>query len=191
GRAVEWAQANAVLAFAEVWAAWTLLLPETASIGDDILRSSPLLLYAKLARRLDEYAAGTQLARHDFFGTELHTDVRALNPGLALGQLRVAPKDDTYSRAGIFAPPDTPADLDPAAGILTQGEGNVLSHVQLLARALGIPNVVLSPTAYQKIIPHDRREVFFIVTPRGRVIIKEASSMTPQDKAVHEEYTRN
>jgi phosphoenolpyruvate synthase/pyruvate phosphate dikinase len=33
--------------------------------------------------------------------------------------------------------------------------------------------------------------VFLIVTPRGRVIIKEASSMTPQDKAVYEEYTRN
>jgi len=191
GRAVEWAQANAVLAFAEVWAAWTFLLPEIASIGDDILRSSPLLLYAKVARRLEEHASGTQLARHDFFGAELHTDVRALNPGLALGRLLVAPNEGAYSRDEIVALPDTPADLDPAAGILTQGEGNVLSHVQLLARALGIPNVVLSPSAYQRIVPHDRREVFFIVTPRGRVIIKEASSMTPKDKAVHEEYTRN
>ena len=191
GRAVEWAQANAVLAFAEVWAAWTLLLPETASIGDDILRGSPLLLYAKLARRLDEYATGAQLVRHDFFGADLHTDVRALNPGLALGRLRVAPNDGTYGRDEIVALPDTPADLDPAAGILTQGEGNVLSHVQLLARALGIPNVVLGPSAYQRLILHDRHEVFLIVTPRGRVIIKEASSMTPQDKAVYEEYTRN
>jgi hypothetical protein len=191
GHAVEWAQANAVLAFAEVWAAWTILLPETASIGDDILRSSPLLLYARLARRIEEHAAGSQLARHDFFGAELHTDVRALNPGLALGRLQVAPKEGAYNRDEIVALPDTPADLEPAAGILTQGEGNVLSHVQLLARALGIPNVVLSPSAYQRIAPHDRREVFFIVTPRGRVIIKEASSMTPQDKAVHEEYTRN
>jgi hypothetical protein len=65
--------------------------------------------------------------------------VRALNPGLALGRLRVAPKEGAYNRDEILALPDTPADLDPAAGILTQGEGNVLSHVQLLARALGIP----------------------------------------------------
>src|SRR5262249_6120681 len=99
--------------------------------------------------------------------------------------------DGTYSRDEIVVLPDTPADLDPAAGILTQGEGNVLSHVQLLARALGIPNVVLGPAAYQKIVPHDQREVFFIVTPHGRVIIKEASSMTPRDKEVYEEYTRN
>ena len=190
-RAVEWAQANAVLAFAEVWAPWTFLLPQIASIRDDILRGSPLLLYAKLARRLDQFAAGTQLTRHNFFGTELDTDVRALNPGLALGRLRVAPNDGAYSRDEIVALPDTPSDLDPAAGILTQGEGNVLSHVQLLARALGIPNVVLGPSAYQKIVPHDRQEVFFIVTPRGRVIIKEVSSMTAQDKSVYEEYTRN
>jgi hypothetical protein len=191
GRAVEWAQANAALAFAEVWAPWTFLLPQIASIKDDILRSSPLLLYAKLARRLDEYAAGALLARHDFFGAELDTDVRALNPGLALGRLLVAPKDGAYNRDDIVALPDTPADLGPAAGILTQGEGNVLSHVQLLARALGIPNVVLGAGAYQKILPYDRREVFFIVTPRGHVIIKEASSMTSQDKAIYEEYTRN
>src|SRR5207245_7901572 len=67
----------------------------------------------------------------------------------------------------------------------------VLSEVELLARALGIPNVVLGPSAYQKIAPHDGQQVFFIVTPGGRVIIKEASAMTPQDKAVYEEYTRD
>jgi hypothetical protein len=190
-RAVEWAQSNAVLAFAEVWAPWTFLLPQTASIRDDILRSSPLLLYAQVARRLDDYAAGSQRTRHDLFGTEFDTDVRALNPGLAFGRLRVAPKDLSYTREDIVALPDTPADLDPAAGILTQGEGNVLSHVQLLARALGIPNVVLGPSAYQKVVPHDKQEVFFIVTPKRRVIIKEAAAMTPQDHSVYEEYTRN
>ena len=190
-RAVEWAQSNAVVAFAEVWAQWTFLLPQTASIRDDILRSSPLLLYAQVARRIDDYAAGPLRLRHDLFGAEFDADVRALNPGLALGRLRVAPKDLSYTRDDIVALPETPADLDPAAGILTQGEGNVLSHVQLLARALGIPNVVLGPSAYQKIAPYDGHLVFFIVTPKGRVIIKETSAMTPQDRTVFEEYTRN
>ena len=78
-------RATPTLAFAEVWAPWTFLLPQTASIRDDILRSSPLLLYAQVARRLDDYAAGAQRTRHDLFGTEVDTDVRALNPGLALG----------------------------------------------------------------------------------------------------------
>jgi hypothetical protein len=190
-RVVEWAQSNAVLAFAEVEAPWSLLLPQTVAIRDDILRSSPLLLYAQVARRLDDYAGGPQRTRHEIFGSEGDTDVRALNPGLALGTLRVAPREGTHNRDEIVALADTPADLDPAAGILTQGEGNVLSHVQLLARALGIPNVLLGTNAYRKLVPHDGQQVFFIVTPGGRVVIKLASAMTEQDMAIHEEYTRN
>ncbi len=77
-----------------------------------------------------------------------------------------------------MALPETPADLEPAAGILTQGEGNVLSHVQLLARALGIPNVVLGPAPTGRCASHDGQQVFFLATPRGRVVLKEAAAMT-------------
>src|SRR5215470_11041322 len=190
-RVVEWAQANAVLAFAEVWTPWTLLMPSVAGIRDDILRSSPLLLYGQVLTRVTDYAQGGGRTKHDIFGAEVEADVRALNPGLAVGRLRVAPAADAYTRDQIVALPETPADLDPAAGILTQGEGNVLSHVQLLARALGIPNVVVGPSVYQKIKPHDGQQVFFIVTPGGRVILKEAAAMTAQDHAVYDDFTRN
>lgn len=190
-RVVDWGQSSVAFAFAEVWEPWTFLLPDTASLADDILRGSPFLLYARVARLLDDYVAGTRRPRHDLFGAALDAGVRALNPGLALGRLRVGPRSGAYTRDDVVALPETPADLDPAAGILTQGEGNVLSHVQLLARALGIPNVVLSPEAYRAVAPHDGREVFLIVTPAGRVILKQASAMTPEDHAVYDEYTRN
>ncbi|MGH7788176.1 MAG: PEP/pyruvate-binding domain-containing protein [Candidatus Binatia bacterium] len=190
-RVVEWAQANVTLAFAEVMPAWTLVLPDTAGIRDDVLRGSPLLLFAQVARRLDDAALGARRAQHEFFGAAVDADVRALNPGLAIGRLRVAPKHGAYARDEIVALPETPADLDPAAGILTQGEGNMLSHVQLLARALGIPNVVLGPSAYARLKPHDGQQVFFIVTPGGRVIIKEAAAMSATDRDVYAEYTRN
>jgi hypothetical protein len=190
-RVVEWAQSNATLPFAEVWAPWTTVMPQVEGIGDDILRGSPLLIYAKIARRLDDFAAGGARVKHDFFGTPLDTDVRALNPGLALATLRVAPKPGGFTRYEIVALPETPADLEPAAGILTQGEGNVLSHVQLLARALGIPNIVLGPSAYHLLEPHDGKKVLLISTPGGRVILKEASAMTDQDRLVYEEFTRN
>ena len=156
-RVVEWAQQSAVGAFAEVWAPWTFLLPQVNGIGDDVLRSSPLLVFADVSRRLDDLAAGRTPIRHDLFGTAVDTGVRALNPGLAVGTLRVAPPEGGYARDEVVALPETPADLEPAAGILTQGEGNVLSHVQLLARALGIPNVVLGPAAYKLLAPHDGR----------------------------------
>ncbi len=190
-RIVGWAQANALLPFAAVWGAWTYVMPQVESLGDDILRGSPLLLYAQLARRLDDFAAGSERLKHDFFGTPVDSGVRALNPGLAMARLRVAPKQGGYSRDEIVALPETPADLEPAAGILTRGEGNVLSHVQLLARALGIPNVVLDSEAYERLQGHDGEQVFFIATPGGRVILKAASAMTDQDRLVFEEYTRN
>ena len=190
-RIVEWAQANSTLPFAEVWSQWTFVMPEVAGISDDILRGSPLLLYADVARKLDDFAAGANRPKHELFGQVLESDVRALNPGLALGKLRVAPKDGNYSRNEILGLPETPADLQPAAGILTRGEGNVLSHVQLLARALGIPNVVLGNRAYDVLKPYDGKQVFFIATPGGRVLLKEAKAMTAQERSVFDEYTRN
>jgi hypothetical protein len=190
-RVVDWAQQSATVAFAEVWAPWTFLLPAVNGIGDDVLRSSPLLVFAQVATRLDDYAGGRTTMHHAFFGAPVDTGVRALNPGLAVGRLRVAPPEDGYARDEIVALPETPADLEPAAGILTQGEGNVLSHVQLLARALGIPNVVLGPAAYRKVAPHDGSQVFLLATPHGRVVLEETSAMTPQERTVYAEYTRN
>jgi hypothetical protein len=89
-RVVDWAQQNATVAFAEVWAPWTFLLPAVSGIGDDVLRSSPLLVFADVATRLDDFARGGT-TRHDVFGSAVDTGMRALNPGLAMGRLRVGP----------------------------------------------------------------------------------------------------
>jgi len=190
-RVVEWAHLSANVAFAEVLAPWMFLLPQVSGIGDDILRGSPLLLFGDVTRRLDDLAAGQTPMHHDLFGTAFDAGVRGLNPGLAVGKLRVGPPENAYSRDEIVALPETPADLEPAAGILTQGEGNVLSHVQLLARALGIPNVVLGSAAYKQIQPHDGKKVFLLASPRGRVVLKEFAALSPEERAVYEEYTGN
>ena len=58
-------------------------------------------------------------------------------------------------------------------------------------RVLGIPNVVLGSAAYRQIAPHDGKQVFFLASPRGRVVLKEMAALTPQERAVYEEYTRN
>jgi phosphoenolpyruvate synthase/pyruvate phosphate dikinase len=190
-RVVEWGHNGAMLAFGEVLAPWTYLLPDVIRIGDDIVRGSPLLLFGRVSRRLDDHLAGENPVRHDLFGKTFTTDVRALNPGLALGRLRVAPAEGSYARNEVLALPETPADLKPAAGIVTRGEGNVVSHVQLLARALGIPNSVVAPEAYEVIAPHDGQDVFMVVTPGGRVYMKARTAMTLEDQTVYEEFNRN
>ncbi len=190
-RVVEWAHNGAMLAFGEVWAPWTHLMPDVIHIGDDIVRGSPMLLLGQVSRRLGDHLAGENPVRHAIFDKTFTTEVRALNPGLALGTMRVAPEAGGYGRDELVALPETPADLKPAAGIVTRGEGNVVSHVQLLARALGIPNSVVSSEAYEVIAPHDDQEIFMVVTPGGRVYVKEAAAMDATDKSVYDEFNRN
>jgi hypothetical protein len=190
-RVIEWAHNSALAAFAEVWAPWIYLLPQVAHIGDDIVRGSPLLLLGETLAKLDDYATGQARIKHHIFGKDYDNGVRALNPGLATGTLRVSPASDDYQRDQILALAETPADLKPTAGIVTRGEGNVVSHVQLLARALGIPNTVVGDRVFAAIELHDGKDVFLIATPQGRVYLKEVAAMTDQDQAVFEEFNRN
>ena len=190
-RAIEWSHSGAVFAFGDVWPAWTYLIPDIKRVTDDIVRSSPMLLYGTALTRLEDSISGQEDISHLIFEKEFTKGVRTLNSGLAFGELAVVNIGQQYDRDRIVALPDTPADLEPAAGIITRGEGNVVSHVQLLARALGIPNVVVSTPPYDVIKKHNRDKVLFIVTPGGRVYLKRASDMTAEDKAMYKEYTRS
>jgi hypothetical protein len=190
-RVIEWSQRTTLYAFEEVRQPWTYLLPDVSLLPDDVMRGSPLIVYGRALERLEDYASGADPILHEIFGESLERGVRALNPGIALGTLRVAPATGGYSRDEIVALPETPADLEPAAGILTRGEGNVVSHVQLLARSLGIPNAVLDAAPFERFAPHDGQEVFFVATPGGRVVVKRASAMSQRDRELLAEYTRN
>src|SRR5262249_22817374 len=46
-------------------------------------------------------------------------------------------------------------------------------------------------SAYKQIAPHDGRQVLLLATPHGRVVLKEMSTLTPQERSVVAEYTRN
>jgi hypothetical protein len=190
-RAIEWAHSGAVFAFADVWPAWSYLIPDIKRVTDDIVRSSPILLYGMVLTKLEDAVSGKEDINHLIFDKEFTKGIRALNSGLAFGDLAVVNIGAQYDRDKIIALPDTPADLEPAQGIITRGEGNVVSHVQLLARALGIPNVVVSTPPYEVIKKHNNDKVLFIVTPGGRVYLKRAADMTDADKAMYKEYTRS
>jgi hypothetical protein len=61
------------------------------------------------------------------------------------------------------------------SGILTLGEGSSLSHLQLLARNLGIPNVVVGEEHVATVREHDGRKVVLAVSPHGVVQLVESS----------------
>jgi len=72
-----------------------------------------------------------------------------LNKGRAVGRLRVVPAgtDFVHTRFGadeIVLLPELPMDISPVAGIVCAAFSTPLSHVNLRARAWGIPNVALA-----------------------------------------------
>lgn len=190
-RVVEWSQNGAVLAFSEVWSQWVHLVPEVQRLPDDILRGSPLLLYAAVHQDVTDFVTGRGALRHEIAGNTVAGGLRALNPGLSVGPMRLNPESGTYSRSELVALEATPEDLQPVAGIVTQGEGNVVSHVQLLARALGIPNAVAASEPFDAVEALAGKDVFYAVTPDGRIVMKDAAEMTELEKRVQAEYSGN
>ena len=188
--AVEWAQASIRTAFSDVWEPWVYLFPDVQWINDDIIRSSPLMTYATILKSLRGYLLTKLGLEHHILGETVIEGVRALNPGLALGPLAFF-DDHRYTRDNILALETTNAELEPVAGIITKDEGNVVSHVQLLARALGVPNAVFLDALYRRLAPVKGRSLFYAVTPVGRIILKEAGKMDQVDKLILAEYEKN
>ena len=142
----------------------------------DQLRGGPLLFYTEVLDSLQRDANKLAGVRSQLFGEEIGTGLRSLNPGLANGVLHLSGLNgrvSKYDRNGIYLLPETVADLPPVAGILTAGEGNPLSHVQLLARNLGIPNVFIDETLIAKLRPYENKQLILAVSPGGAVRLFE------------------
>ena len=138
----------------------------------DQLRGSPLLFYSQILDGLLQDANRLAGVQHRLFGKEIGVGFRALNPGLARGTLHATPNLDEHADFdphGIYLLPETISELPPIAGIMTAGEGNPLSHVQLLARNLGIPNVGVDEDLIPSIRKHDGQAVVMAVSPAGLV----------------------
>jgi len=172
GRVPGWATQNLRFFFFESMQKLNEIEPRAMLFIQDQLRGSPLLFYSMILNGLSQ--DGNRLAgvRHKVFGEEIGIGFHALNPGIAVGVLHARPDlggMESFDPKGIYLLPETVSDLPPIAGILTAGEGNPLSHVQLLARNLGIPNVTVNESLLPRLEAHDGRQVVLAVSPAGLV----------------------
>ncbi|MCP5144708.1 MAG: phosphoenolpyruvate synthase [Gammaproteobacteria bacterium] len=137
----------------------------------DQLRGGPMFAYARLSDQLLRDANLRAGIVNELFSDAVGAGLRALNPGLARGRLHlVAPHEvEGFDPKGIYLLAETISELPPVAGILTQGEGNPLSHVQLLARNLGIPNVAIDQQLLSRLTPYDGVDIIMAVSPGGSV----------------------
>ena len=176
GRVPGWASQGLRFQFYESMQKLAQLEPDSLLFIQDQLRGSPLLFYSSTLDTLQRDANRLAGVTHRLFDTKIGVGFRALNPGLARGILHVHPdlaQTDAFRQDGIYLLPETVSDLPPIAGIMTAGEGNPLSHIQLLARNLGIPNVSVDVQLIPRFEAHDGKRVVLAVSPAGLVELSD------------------
>ncbi len=175
GRAPEWADRWVRFHFGDVVEKWAAIEPVSHLYPQDRLRGSPLLFYGANLDGLVNDANRVAGIEHRMFGKRAGAGLRALNPGLARGTLLVPSGGHVESlrRDGIYLLPETVSELPPVSGILTRGEGSSLSHVQLLARNLGIPNVVVRESLLPAVQRNVGQHVVLAVSPGGVVQLEK------------------
>ena len=176
GRIPGWGTQGLRYQFYEAMAKLATVEPLALNFIQDQLRGSPLLFFSQLLDGMTR--DGNQLVgvKHDLFGQEIGVGFHALNPGLARGILHAQTDMNdmaSISADGIYVLPETISDLTPLAGIITAGEGNPLSHVQLLARNLGIPNVTVAESLLPRLQAHDGKTIIMAVSPSGLVELSD------------------
>jgi rifampicin phosphotransferase len=100
--------------------------------------------YKPNSSRQDEVSKNLGLLRVLQSDISKEQDYQALNTAKTLGRIHVIPKLDEHVEIGfneILVLDEVPINLPPVAGIITGKPSTPLSHINLLAKGWGIPNV--------------------------------------------------
>src|SRR5438874_289730 len=134
---------------------WTLefwegdLIPaDQIKVAYDIINKSFFtpVAYKPNSSRQEEASANLEIPR--VLQTEITKgqDYQPLNVAKGLGRIHVIPKLDDHVEIGfneILVLDEVPIQLPPVAGIITSKPSTPLSHINLLAKGWGIPNVYI------------------------------------------------
>lgn len=152
---------------------------------DDRIRGSVMLALGNSIGKLGNVVAEQSSLTNAVLDIKNQSHVHGLNPGYAHGKLEVitgSAEGLTVDPNKIYAFETAPSDLKPVAGILTVSEGNLVSHVQLLARNLGIPNAAISQSNIRELKAFQGTEVFYAVSNQGTVLIKPFEEANATEK---------
>jgi hypothetical protein len=184
---VEWSTSMFKAEFDEVVVLYAPFEPLANSFIDDKIRGSLVLQLGKAVGDLGNFIATESALINKVMDVTNQSAVRGLNPGYAYGELVVVEnmvEDMEVSSDKIYIFQKPPSDLKPIAGIATVAEGNLVSHVQLLARNLGIPNAALSDENLKQLKKYNGTRVFYAVSNKGNVLLKPEKEMSADEKAL-------
>jgi len=186
-RQVEWSSAMVKANYQNIVNEYNTFEPKSYGFIDDKIRGSIALHLGKSVSDLGDLIAKESALTNKVMSITNQSAFRGLNPGYAFGELVVvdgSPDDIEVSSDKIYIFQRAPSDLKPIAGIATVSEGNLVSHVQLLARNLGIPNAALSDDNLKSLEKYNGQKVFYAVSNKGNVILKSENEMTDEEKAL-------
>ncbi|MEZ5197554.1 MAG: PEP/pyruvate-binding domain-containing protein [Bacteroidales bacterium] len=192
-RMVEWSAGMQRGVYKDVMDLFGGFEPLVYGFNDDRVRSSSLLYLGNCVSELGEFISKEADLSNKVMNIPGQSHIRGINPGYALGELVVMneiTENTIVSADKIYIFNHPPADLKPVAGIATVTEGNMVSHVQLLARNLGIPNAVISAGNLEQLKKYNGEKVFYAVSNKGTVIMKPAEQMTTDEKKLFESKKR-
>lgn len=193
-RYVEWGTSTNRATYGDIVERYASFEPKAYGFLDDRIRSSVLLPLGNAVGDLGNWVALVGNLNNDMLDVPNQGQLRGLNPGYAKGILHViegSPDEIEVTPEDIYVFETPPADLKPVGGIATVSEGNMVSHVQLLARNLGIPNAVLTDEQFRALRGYDGSEVFYAVSNGGTIIMKEIADMTEAETALFAKRERN
>jgi hypothetical protein len=125
-----------------------LVPPEQIKLASEIINKSFFtpVAFKPNSSRQEEVSVNLGLPR--VLQTEIskEQDYQALNVAKTLGRIHVIPKLDEHVEIGfneILVLDEVPIQLPPVAGIITAKPSTPLSHINLLAKGWGVPNVYI------------------------------------------------
>ncbi|TXK72810.1 PEP/pyruvate-binding domain-containing protein [Mesonia sp. K4-1] len=187
---VEWSASLLQAIYQEDIKTYSGFEPKINGFIDNAVRSSIALKLGESVSELSDFIKKEAQLSNTLLDAKHPNDARGLNPGYAKGKLVIVEDEhievDPY-KIYIFQKP--PSDLKPVAGIATVAEGNLVSHVQLLARNLGIPNSVISAKNFEELKKYEGKEVFYAVSSKGTIVLKEANDLNSDEEDLFKDKT--
>ncbi|MCM4170030.1 phosphoenolpyruvate synthase [Arenibacter sp. TNZ] len=184
-REVEWSSSMVKANYQEIVDIYTGFEPMAYGFIDDKIRGSIALYLGQSVGELGDIIAEESALTNKVMDIDNQSGLHGLNPGYALGELVVvsgSPDEIEVSSEKIYVFQRPPSDLKPIAGIATVSEGNMVSHVQLLARNMGIPNTALGDDNLKSLQKYNGEKVFYAVSNKGNVIMKLEKDMSEEER---------
>ena len=126
-----------------------LIPPDQIKVTSDIINASfftPVAFKPNSSRQEDASVSIAGLQRILQRDISKEQEYQALNVAKGLGRIHIIPKLDDHVEIGyneILVLNEVPVQLPPVAGIITTKPSTPLSHINLLAKGWGIPNVYI------------------------------------------------